>query len=86
MSREELHSAAKIKEYIYNKLSQAGIKREDIRDDSELIEERLISSIVLVQIIAGIEDILDTIVLTDDIGIDEFTTIHKMMAVVSKYL
>ena len=75
-----------IKEYIYNKIVQSGISRAEICDDTELVDERVISSIILIQIIIGIEDILGTIILTDDIGIEEFTTINKMMAVVSRYI
>ena len=75
-----------IKEYIYKKIVESGVSRESISDDTELVDERLISSIMLIQIIAGIEDILDTIILTDDIGIEEFTTINKIMSIADRYV
>lgn len=75
-----------VKEYIYNKIIKSGVSRNEICDDTELVDERIISSILLIQIIAGIEDILDTIILTEDVGIEEFTTINKMMTVVSRYV
>lgn len=82
----EITKKAEIKKYIYNKIVKWGISKNEICDDTELVDERFISSILLIQIIAGIEDILGTIILTDDIGIEEFTTINKMMAVVSRYI
>ena len=75
-----------IKEYIYSKIIESGVSRDEINDDSELVDERLISSILLIQIITGIEEHLDTIILNDDVGIEEFATINKMMNIVSKYL
>lgn len=82
----EVSKQSEIKEYIYKKIIQSGVSREEISDNTELVDERLITSILLIQIIAGVEDILDTIILTDDIGIEEFTTVNKMMDVVSKYI
>lgn len=82
----EVLKQSEIKEYIYKKIIQSGVSKEEISDNTELVDERLITSIMLIQIIAGIEGILDTIILTDDIGIEEFTTVNKMMNVISKYI
>lgn len=86
LSMEKADKKSEVKEYIYNKIIQSGVPRKEISDDTELVDERLISSIMLIQIITGIEDILDTIVLTDDIGIEEFTTINKIMNVISRHI
>lgn len=73
-----------IKNFIYKKLEQEGMDKESIDPDQELVDSRMISSLLLIQIISGIEDILEQPVITDDVGIEDFTTINRILATIEK--
>lgn len=73
-----------IKNFIYKKLAQEGILKVDIDPDQELVDSRIISSLLLIQIIAGIEEILEQTIITDDIGIEDFITINRILSTVEK--
>ena len=72
-----------IKNFIYDELKKVGIKTDNV-DDVELVESRILSSLALVQIIAGVESLLGQYIITDDIGIEELTTVNKMLAIAKK--
>jgi acyl carrier protein len=73
-----------IKRFIYKKLEQEGTSKESVDPDQELVDSRIISSLLLVQIIVGIEDIIEQPVITDDIGIEDFTTINRIISKLEK--
>ena len=72
-----------IKNFIYDELKKVGIKTDNV-EDVELVESRILSSLALVQIIAGVESLLGQYIITDDIGIEELTTVNKMLAIAQK--
>lgn len=73
-------SEKQIKKYVYTELNKIGVQIEGI-DDTELVESRILSSLGLVQIIAGLEDMLGTFIITDDISIDELTSVNKIVRI-----
>lgn len=48
-----------IRKFIYNKIQGENVPGISIDDDVELVENRVVTSLVLIQIITGIEDIIE---------------------------
>lgn len=75
-----------IKAFIYKKLEEENIKADQVDDDVELVESRMISSLLLIQIITGIEDIIDRPLITDDVEIEDFSSVNRILQLVEKIL
>lgn len=73
-----------IKTFIYRKIKEEGKIETEINGDVELVESRVISSLLLIQIITGIEDIIEMSIINDDIGLEDFSTINRMLDTVNK--
>ncbi len=73
-----------IREFIYRKIKEEGALESEIDGDLELVESRTISSLLLIQIIAGIEDIVGTSIISDDIGLEDFSTVNRILHTVNK--
>lgn len=61
-----------IRKFIYNKIQGENVPGISIDDDVELVENRVVTSLVLIQIITGIEDIIEKPLITDDVEIEDF--------------
>lgn len=68
-----------IRDFIYRKIKEEGGVVSEIDGDVELVESRTISSLLLIQIIAGIEDIVGTSIISDHIGLEDFSTINRIL-------
>lgn len=75
-----------IKEFIYNKIQRENVPGISIDDDVELVENRVVTSLVLIQIITGIEDIIEKPLITDDVEIEDFSTINNILKRVEKVM
>ena len=53
-----------IRKFIYNKIQGENVPGISIDDDVELVENRVVTSLVLIQIITGIEDIIEKPLIT----------------------
>jgi acyl carrier protein len=68
----------RIREFLYNKLSdEYGI--DVIDDNTELIDSKILSSLFLINCLAGIEELSGLQIVNDDVGIDDFSTINKIL-------
>ena len=67
-----------IRKFIYNKIQGENVPGISIDDDVELVENRVITSLVLIQIITGIEDIIEKPLITDDVEIEDFSTVNNI--------
>ena len=65
-----------IRKFIYNKIQGENVPGISIDDDVELVENRVVTSLVLIQIITGIEDIIEKPLITDDVEIEDFSTVN----------
>lgn len=75
-----------IRKFIYNKIQGDDSNEVTIDDDIELVENRIVTSLVLIQIITGIEDIIEKPLITDDVEIEDFSTIRNILNCVEKVL
>lgn len=71
-----------IREFIYRKLDEEATLIEKNIDDIELVDSRLVPSLVLIDIITGIEDITGFPVITDEVSLIDFTTVNKILKTV----
>lgn len=70
-----------IREYIYDKLKEEEIDAaQEGFADKELVDSREISSLFLIELIAGVEEILEFPVVTDDVNLMNFTSVNRMIA------
>jgi acyl carrier protein len=69
----------KVKGYIYNKLSSEYGSMGSFNDDTELIESKILSSLFLINCLAGIEELSGLQIVNDDVGIEDFSTINKIL-------
>lgn len=53
-------------------------------DDTELVENMIISSLSLINLLASIEEYVGKDVIGDDFGIEDFTTVNKIINSVNK--
>lgn len=65
--------------YIHDIMKKNDVPMYDVDDDTELVNDRIINSLLLITLISEIEDFLDLRVVNDDVGIDDFSTINKMI-------
>ena len=70
-----------IRKFIYNKIQGENVPGISIDDDVELVENRVVTSLVLIQIITGIEDIIEKPLITDDVEIEDFSTVNNILTV-----
>ena len=75
-----------IRKFIYNKIQGENVPGISIDDDVELVENRVITSLVLIQIITGIEDIIEKPLITDDVEIEDFSTVNIILKHVEKVM
>lgn len=75
-----------IRKFIYNKIQGENVPGISIDDDVELVENRVITSLVLIQIITGIEDIIEKPLITDDVEIEDFSTVNNILKHVEKVM
>ena len=68
-----------IRKFIYNKIQGENVPGISIDDDVELVENRVVTSLVLIQIITGIEDIIEKPLITDDVEIEDFSTVNNIL-------
>lgn len=69
-----------LREYIHDTMQKNDANMDEFDDDTELVNDRIINSLLLITLISGIEDILDLRVVNDDVGIEDFSTINKMIS------
>ena len=67
--------------YIIDTMQKNNINVFEVDDETELVNDRIINSLLLITLISGIEDILDLRVVNDDVGIEDFSTINKIINV-----
>lgn len=65
--------------YIIDTMQKNNINVFEVDDETELVNDRIINSLLLITLISGIEDILDLRVVNDDVGIEDFSTINKII-------
>ena len=65
--------------YISDTMQKNNINVFEVDDETELVNDRIINSLLLITLISGIEDILDLRVVNDDVGIEDFSTINKII-------
>ena len=75
-----------IRKFIYNKIQGENVPGISIDDDVELVENRVVTSLVLIQIITGIEDIIEKPLITDDVEIEDFSTVNNILRHVEKVM
>ena len=75
-----------IRKFIYNKIQGENVPGISIDDDVELVENRVVTSLVLIQIITGIEDIIENPLITDDVEIEDFSTVNNILKHVEKVM
>ena len=75
-----------IRKFIYNKIQGENVPGISIDDDVELVENRVVTSLVLIQIITGIEDIIEKPLSTDDVEIEDFSTVNNILKHVEKVM
>ena len=75
-----------IRKFIYNKIQGENVPGISIDDDVELVENRVVTSLVLIQIITGIEDIIEKRLITDDVEIEDFSTVNNILKHVEKVM
>ena len=75
-----------IRKFIYNKIQGENVSGISIDDDVELVENRVVTSLVLIQIITGIEDIIEKPLITDDVEIEDFSTVKNILKHVEKVM
>ena len=75
-----------IRIFIYNKIQGENVPGISIDDDVELVENRVVTSLVLIQIITGIEDIIEKPLITDDVEIEDFSTVNNILKHVEKVM
>lgn len=75
-----------IRKFIYNKIHGENVSGISIDDDVELVENRVVTSLVLIQIITGIEDIIEKPLITDDVEIEDFSTVNNILKHVEKVM
>ena len=75
-----------IRKFIYNKIQGENVPGISIDDDVELVENRVVTSLVLIQIITGIEDIIEKPLITDDVEIGDFSTVNNILKHVEKVM
>ena len=65
--------------YIIDTMQKNNINVFEVDDETELVNDRIINSLLLITLISGIEDILDLRVVNDDVGIEDFSTINNII-------
>ena len=75
-----------IRKFIYNKIQGENVPGISIDDDVELVENRVVTSLVLIQIITGIEDIIEKPLITDDVETEDFSTVNNILKHVEKVM
>ena len=75
-----------IRKFIYNKIQGENVPGISIDDDVDLVENRVVTSLVLIQIITGIEDIIEKPLITDDVEIEDFSTVNNILKHVEKVM
>lgn len=69
----------RLRGYILDTMQKNDVNVYEIDDETELVNDRIINSLLLITLISGIEDTLDLRVVNDDVGIEDFSTINKMI-------
>lgn len=69
-----------IREYIYDKLKEEIDTTQEGFADKELVDSREISSLFLIELIAGVEEILGVPVVTDDVNLIDFTSVNRIIS------
>ncbi len=72
--------------FICKKINEEEENIVEIDKNTELVESRIISSLLLIQIITGIEDIIETSIITDDVSLEDFSTINGILNIVNNTL
>ena len=75
-----------IRKFIYNKIQGENVPGISIDDDVELVENRVVTSLVVIQIITGIVDIIEKPLITDDVEIEDFSTVNNILKHVEKVM
>ncbi len=75
-----------IRDFIYKKMEEENINKNQIDDEAELVESGIISSLLLIQIITGIEDIIERPLITDDVEIEDFSSVNRILQFVEKII
>lgn len=74
----------KLINFIHSKLLIEYGNLDDYNDDVELVDSKILSSLALINLLAGIEDILGSEIVNDDVGIEDFSTVNKIIHSVKK--
>jgi acyl carrier protein len=73
-----------LRDYIHNRLFSKYKDLQDFNDNMELVDSKILSSLSLVDLLSGIEDHLNYEIINDDVGIEDFSTVNKIMKTVKK--
>ncbi|EFM11980.1 hypothetical protein PaecuDRAFT_1588 [Paenibacillus curdlanolyticus YK9] len=69
--------------FVLKKIASLGAVVE-FDDDTELVENMIISSLSLINLLASIEEYVGRDILGDEFGIEDFTTVNKIIGSVGK--
>ena len=75
--KEDLH------QFVLQKIQSLGASIS-FDDDTELVENMIISSLSLINLLASIEEYVGRDIIGDDFGIEDFTTVNNIIHSVSK--
>ena len=73
-----------LRSFIHNKLFSEYKNLSDFNDNTELVESKILSSLSLIDLLSGIEAHLHYEIINDDVGIEDFSTINKIIKTVKK--
>ncbi len=73
-----------LRKYIHNKIFSEYKDFQDFNDNTELVDSKILSSLSLIDLLSGIEDHLNYEIINDDVGIEDFSTINKIIKTVKK--
>ncbi|MEK4477175.1 hypothetical protein NSQ91_28535 [Paenibacillus sp. FSL R7-0048] len=68
--------------FILKKISEESVDAELFDENTELVDSKIISSISLINLLAGIEEFLDQEVVNNEFGIENFTSVNKIIQTV----
>ncbi len=68
-----------LREYIYITMRRNSVDMDAFDNNTELIQDKVINSLLLITLISGIEDILNLRVVNDEVGLEDFSTVNKMI-------
>ncbi|MEK3875965.1 hypothetical protein NSS64_21300 [Paenibacillus sp. FSL H8-0122] len=72
-------SERELRLFIMDKISEESTDLDAFDENTELVDSKIISSISLINLLAGIEEYLGQEVVTNEFGIEDFTSVNKII-------